>query len=106
MVGSYACASEPTDIPTIEITSVHEGRVLLDLTGTFNDTVYYRSLEGRITGEMDVVLPIEGSGVTLRLHWENPGTIHVECLKGEPSGSLQRLLDAPTYWNSEYLHTS
>jgi hypothetical protein len=105
VVGSYRCASEPTDIPTMKITSVEGGRVVLDLTDTFNDTVYYRDLEGRITDEAEVELPID-SGVVLRLHWENPGTIHVECLQGEPSGAIQRLLEYPTYWNSEYLHTS
>lgn len=106
VVGIYTCASEPTDIPTIGITSVDDGVVVLDLTGTFNDTVYYRDLVGRITGETEAEVTIEETGVTLRLRWENPGTIHVECLEGEPSGPLERLLDSPTYWNSEYLQTS
>ncbi len=106
VVGRYRCASEPTDIPTIEITSVENGRVILDLAGTFNETVYYRDLEGRITGETEVEVPIEDAGVTLRFRWKDPGTINVECLQGEPTGALQRLLDAPTYWNSEYLQTS
>lgn len=106
VVGSYRCASEPTDIPTIEITSVDSGNVLLDLTGTFTEAVYYRNLKGRVTGESEVELSIEDAGVTLRLHWDNPGTINVERLEGEPSGPLKRLLEYPTYWNSEYLHTS
>lgn len=106
VVGSYACASEPTDIPTIEVMAVDDGRVVLDLTGTDSDAVYYRNLEGRITGDAEAVVTIEEADVVLRLRWENPGTIHVDLLEGEPSGPLQRLLDAPTYWNSEYLHTS
>ena len=106
VVGDYSRASVPDEVPTIRIISVSGGHVTLDLTGTCNDTVYYRNLNGRVIGASEVEVRIDGTGVTLLLHWENPGTIRVERLTGDLSGALLQLLESPTYWNSAYLHTS
>jgi hypothetical protein len=106
VVGVYSRASEPSEVPSINIVSVSNGHVVLDLTGTFNDKVYYEHLDGRITGKSEVEVRLETEGVTLLLRWQDPGTIVVVPVEGHPSGVLQLLIESPTYWNSEYLHTS
>lgn len=105
VAGRYTRSSGVPNDPCVEIVSVRNGQVILNIVST-SGKVYFKHLNGSIKNRSEAEVHIKGTDAILGLKWKNPGTIVLHHVAGSLSGFLRDLVRWPTYWNSKYLHTS
>lgn len=102
--GTYRNGSTPSDNPSLVISFNEDDSLIIDITGTYNDKVYYSNLSGTITSDTEAVASVEGA--KLLLTWSSPGVVSVSCREGAVPESISNITNNPSYANKDYLHIS
>ena len=104
--GYYAKASEPSEVPAIEVVSIKDSYVDVNIVGAFTNKIYYKDLHGTYQSSDKIRVSLGSSGAVLLFTWDDPNTITVSLSQGNIPKDLKAILKPPTYWNSDTSKTN